>query len=71
MLARLKGNGLPKACTLALVNLVLIIMPIYWMLFYKLPSWVIRRIDNIKRNFLWKRRKGGSSINNLVAWENV
>lgn len=34
------------------------------MLLYKLPSWVIKKIDSIRSSFLWN----GSNIKRLVNW---
>lgn len=44
---------------LMLVNFVLSTIPTYCMSIFKLLSWVIKNIDNIRRDFLWS----GSDIN--------
>jgi hypothetical protein len=54
-----------------LVRFVLSAIPIYLLIAIKIPKWVIKSIDKIRRGFLWKGRKevnGGSCI---VPWEIV
>lgn len=38
---------------LTLMNSILSALPTYWMSIFRLPSWVIKEIDRIKRDFLW------------------
>ncbi|KAJ4810728.1 RNA-directed DNA polymerase (reverse transcriptase)-related family protein [Rhynchospora pubera] len=44
---------LSKAGRLVLLNSCLSSLPIYFMSIFKLPSWVVKRIDSIRRSFLW------------------
>lgn len=37
---------------LTLMNSILSALPTYWMSIFRLPSWVIKEIDRIKRDFL-------------------
>jgi len=41
------------------------------MSFYELPRWVIKRIDSLRRNFLWRGGKEGSKGYHLISWERV
>jgi len=41
------------------------------MSFYQLPCWVVQRIDNIHRNFLWRGNREGSKGFNLINWKCV
>lgn len=56
---------------LTLVNLVLSVLPIYWLSMFKLLSSVVKEIDRIRRDFLWS----GPDINyprcRLVCWKNL
>lgn len=55
----------------ALVDSVLTALPTYWMSIFKLPSWIIKKIDQIRRDYLWS----GVDIDNpgcrLVSWKNL
>ncbi|XP_039144849.1 uncharacterized protein LOC120282161 [Dioscorea cayenensis subsp. rotundata] len=48
-----KSKFLSLGGRLTLLNSVLIVIPTYWMSLFKLPCWVIRSIDRIRRDFLW------------------
>jgi hypothetical protein len=37
-----------------LVRFVLSVIPIYLLIAIKIPKWVIKSIDKIRREFLWK-----------------
>jgi hypothetical protein len=45
------GNGF----RLQLLKSVLSSLPIYYMTSFALPKWVLNRIDQIRRSFLWGR----------------
>jgi hypothetical protein len=65
-----KAPLLSKRGRLTLVNSTLTSMPIFFMSTFILPSWVIKEIDKIRRNFLWHGHKEntiGRHVN-LVAW---
>jgi len=46
-------------------------MPIYIMMADKLPPWVIREIDGIRRNFLWTGTNATCRGKSAVAWPTV
>jgi hypothetical protein len=55
--ARLLGSSatfLLLAGKIILTNAVLLSLPMYFMTAFILPKWVIREIDVIRRNFLWR-----------------
>ena len=62
-----KAHSLSSAGRLVLVKSVLSAIPSYWMSFLKLPSWVIKKIDSIRRSFLWN----GGNAKCLVNWKMV
>ena len=65
-----KGKLLSYGGRLILINSVLSSIPLYYFSFYKVPIWVIQRIDRIRRRFLW----GGSENLNkipLIKWDAV
>lgn len=49
-----KGRLLSRAGRLTLVNSVLSSIPVYYMTSFTLSKWAIKKIDRIRRNFLWK-----------------
>lgn len=56
---------------LTLMNSVLSTIPTYWMSIFRMPCWVIKKNDRIRRDFLWS----GHDINHprchLVRWNNL
>lgn len=57
---------------ITLVNATLTAMPMYMMQTFLLPKWVIKRIDKIRRRFLWHGHKGQDMrYISLVTWELV
>lgn len=38
---------------LVLLNVVLSALPMYFMMVMQLPKWVIRKIEKIRRKFMW------------------
>lgn len=46
-------------------------MPIYFMSGSKLPIWVLKRIDRIRRAFLWGKRETNRRGVSLINWEAV
>lgn len=66
-----KSRHLSIGGRLTLVNSVLYAIPTYWMSIFKLPTWVIKAIDRVKRDFLWS----GLDIENtgcrLVCWKTL
>jgi mannosylglycoprotein endo-beta-mannosidase len=66
-----KGRLLTRAGRLALVNSVLTSIPVYYMTSFPLSKWAIKKIDRIRRNFLWKGkddpRRGHCPVNWIRA----
>ena len=62
-----KGKLISRGGRLQLVKSILLVMPIYFMSCFKLPIWVLQRIDGIRRVFLWGKsdtyKRGVSLIN--------
>lgn len=56
-LASWKGKLLSIGSRLTLINFVLFALPSYFMSIFKLPKWVINRIDYLRRAFCGKERK--------------
>lgn len=52
-LASRKASHLSLGGRLTLVNSVLSAIPTYWMSIFRLLCWVSKRIDRLKRDFLW------------------
>ncbi|XP_039138867.1 uncharacterized protein LOC120276209 [Dioscorea cayenensis subsp. rotundata] len=66
-----KANYLSLGGRLTLINSVLSTVPVYWMSVFKLPAWVIKDIDQFRRDFLWKGPDLGSKGIRLVAWNRI
>lgn len=66
-----KARQLSLGGRLTLMNSVLSAIPTYWMHIFRLPSYVVKEIDRIRRDFLWT----GLDIDNpkcrLVGWKNI
>ena len=61
-LATWKSKYLSFVGQLTLVNSVLSSLPLYFMSLFRLPAWVIKKIDPYRRSFLWS---GSSSTNGI------
>lgn len=66
-----KGRLLNKAGRLVLVNSVLSAIPVYFLSVFQLKKWAIKRIDKIRRNFLWKGAMAANGGHCLVKWVNA
>lgn len=66
-----KSTYLSLGGCLTLLNSVLSSVPTFWMSVFKLPSWVIKEIDKIRRDFLWKGPDLDSKGMRLVAWDRL
>ena len=66
-----KANYINKAGRLKLVNTVLSSMPVYFMTMFELKKWAIKKIDKLRRGFLWKGKAEAKGIHCQVAWEKV
>lgn len=70
-LAGWKGNCLSRGGRLTLLNSVLTSLPLYYMSYFRLPQWVIQKIDQIRRGFLWKGAVYAHGSSSLISWETV
>ena len=66
-----KGRLLSRTGRLTLVNSVLSSIPVYHMTSFPLSKWAVRRIDRIRRNFLWKGADDARKGCCLVHWKKV
>lgn len=69
-LARWKRQYLSMGGRLTLINSVLDAMPTYMMSLFPIPKGVTKRLDSIRRNFLWQGNKERKSFH-LVKWEDL
>jgi hypothetical protein len=54
-----------------IINVVLSSLPIYFMSAFIMPKWVIREIDAIRRNFLWKGSDTNSKNLHIANWDMI
>lgn len=53
------------------MNSVLSAIPTYWMSLFKLPCWVIKATDRVRRDFLWSGPDIDHPSWRLVGWNNL
>ncbi|CAD6258634.1 unnamed protein product [Miscanthus lutarioriparius] len=70
-LPRWKGRWLNKAGRLTLVTYVLSSMPTYHLTVFPLAAWAKKKIDKIRRSFLWKGEENANGGHCLVNWPTV
>lgn len=70
-LPRWKGRLLNKAGRLVWVNTVLSAIPVYFLSVFQLKKWALKKIDKIRRSFLWKGDNDANGGHCLVAWPNT
>jgi hypothetical protein len=70
-LPKWKGRWLNKAGRLTLVSSVLSSMPTYHLTVFPLAAWARRKIDKIRRSFLWKGEENTNGGHCLVNWPTV
>lgn len=71
-LPKWKAAMLSLGGRLTLVNAVMSAIPIYMMQTFMLPKWVVKRIDQVRRKFLWSGNKQHDKrYMSLIAWEIV
>lgn len=56
---------------LQLIKSVLSAIPVYFMMSFQLPNWVILKIDRLCRQFLWGRSNSERRGVHLINWEAV
>lgn len=66
-----KGKFISRGGRLQLVNSVLSSIPIYFMACFQLPIWVIKRLDKVRRGFLWGKNDGNKIGISLINWNTV
>ncbi|XP_078159556.1 uncharacterized protein LOC144555187 [Carex rostrata] len=69
---RLQGwqsKMLSRGGRMELVQSVLSMIPIYYMICFKLPKWVLARIDKARRTFLWGKSRDQRRGISLCNWE--
>jgi len=63
-----KGRLLNKAGRLRLVNAVLTSIPVHFLSVFALKKWAIKKIDKVRRSFLWKGAANANGGHCLVRW---
>ncbi|KAJ1692355.1 hypothetical protein LUZ63_009053 [Rhynchospora breviuscula] len=70
-----KSALLSRAGRLVLANAVLSSIPVFYMSVFRLPKWVIKEIDKIRRQFIWGRNISSNNPSGrgmpLLAWDRV
>ncbi|KAJ1692316.1 hypothetical protein LUZ63_009014 [Rhynchospora breviuscula] len=66
-----QGGFLSKAGRTVLVSSVLSTIPVYFMSVFVLPAWVIKEIDRVRRDFIWKNSANGSKGIHLLSWDRM
>ena len=54
-----------------MVNSILTVLSSYYMSIFKLPSWVVRRMDKLRIAFLWKGIDNIVGFHYLANWDYV
>lgn len=70
-LAGWRGKMISRGGKLQLVKSVLSTIPVYFMTCFLLPQWVIQRIDQIRKSFLWGKNDKVTRGISLINWELV
>jgi len=63
-----KGKLLNRAGRLKLVNSVLTSIPTYYLTIFRLQKWALKKIDKLRRSFLWKGAADANGGHCLVNW---
>jgi hypothetical protein len=66
-----KGCFLNKSGRLKLLNTVLSSMPTYMLTAFAPKMWLIKKLDKIRRGFLWKGTCDANGASSLVQWPKV
>ncbi|KAJ3688916.1 hypothetical protein LUZ61_018080 [Rhynchospora tenuis] len=70
-LAGWRSSLLSRAGRVLLASSVLSSIPVYFMSVFKLPIWVIKAIDRIRRNFIWSSSTNQGRGMHLLSWDRV
>ncbi|KAJ3688101.1 hypothetical protein LUZ61_017265 [Rhynchospora tenuis] len=70
-LAGWKSALLSRAGRVILASAVLSTVPVYFMSVFKLPTWVIKAIDCIRRDFIWGASSSNKRAMHLLSWDRV
>lgn len=66
-----KGKFLNRARRLKLLNSSLSTIPTYFLILFAPKKWVLKRINKIRRGFLWKGSEDASGGHCLVRWKKI
>ncbi|KAJ3687601.1 hypothetical protein LUZ61_016765 [Rhynchospora tenuis] len=66
-----KSALLSRAGRLILASAVLSTVPVYFMSVFKLPAWVIKAIDRIRRDIIWGASSSNKRAMHLLSWDRV
>jgi mannosylglycoprotein endo-beta-mannosidase len=66
-----KGRFLNRAARLKLLNSVLSSIPTYFLTIFTLKKWAFKKMDKIRRGFLWKGTPNVNGGQCLVRWTKV
>jgi zinc-binding in reverse transcriptase len=66
-----KGRLLSLGGRLILLNSVLSFIPLYYITMFKIPAWVLTRIDQLRKRFLWVGSDSLRRKYHLVKWATV
>jgi hypothetical protein len=66
-----RGRFLNKSGRLKLLNVVLSSLPTYMFTTFAPKKWLIKRLDKIRRGFLWKGSSEANGASCLVQWDKV
>ncbi|KAJ3691252.1 hypothetical protein LUZ61_020416 [Rhynchospora tenuis] len=66
-----KGKLLSRAGRITLASAVLSAIPAYFMSVFKLPVWLVKSIDKVRRRFIWGMNAQGNQRIPLISWQNV
>jgi hypothetical protein len=70
-LAAWRGRFLNRGGRLKLMTTVLTVMPTYYLTVFAPKKWVIKRLDKIRRSFIWKGSTDVKGGHCLVRWSKV
>ena len=72
-LAGWRGKHFTRAGRVVLARAVLSSMVTYYLTIFALPKWVLKRIDKIRRHFIWMKGSAdpGTTSHPLVNWQTV